>query len=430
MPATTAAARRRGGPALLLRTLNQNQLDSEDFLDLTGQISRSVRFPVAPEEPGLDIRYFRSGGRHIPFPSDSQGFFYWHLDPDTLPAPGQVRFRTTTSSDPATFPCGRDLQLPNGPTWNIPLFRIARGSKYSRLRAHLLAETLVTAEMLDIVLNSSASSQDKSRIPKSDISAPAATGLRKCSLLTLRTLNQTRIDAEDIADIAGRASVSVHFPLVPAECRLRMHYSRSGGGRYIPFPPDSHGFLYWHLDPDAPPVSGQVRFRNSAPSDPATFPSGRDLQLPDGRIWNISLFDIARVSKYSGLRAHLLSENVVTKDMLDTALNISVRLAGRRIHPGTGSLLIWKFGQRFLVDLPSSRASLWVIGSSAGEWLLLPPLSLILVRESESDEMCYVLSDTSDLRISRQTGKRDVLKGVDYTPLTGVSPQMFFSWDA
>ncbi|TFK52253.1 hypothetical protein OE88DRAFT_1734277 [Heliocybe sulcata] len=228
--------------------------------------------------------------------------------------------------------------------------------------------------------------QDKHNIPRSDIPATAAAGLRRNSALLVRTLNQTRLSVEDYVDLTGRPSKSVRFAVAPEEPSFSLRYWHPGF-KSIPFPPDSHGFLYWHLEPDAPSVSGQVRFRTTTSSDPATFPSGRDLQLPDGRTWNISLFEIARGSIYSALRAHLLFEKLVTAKVLDTALNISVPYRASIAHPITGSLLIWKFGQTFPVDLGHLAVSVWVIGSSAGERLRLQRLFSIQVRESGSTRM-------------------------------------------
>ncbi|TFK46224.1 hypothetical protein OE88DRAFT_1739672 [Heliocybe sulcata] len=415
---STAATGLRNRSTLPLRTLNQTRIDAEDFVDLAGRFTKLMRFPLVPEEPSFRLQYVESGGRAIPFPPDAQGFFYWHLESDRLPLSGQVRFRTTVSSDPATFPTGRDLQLPNGGTWRISLSHIAQRLHYLGLRAHLLSETLVTAKVLETALNGSASSQDEHRISKSDVPATAPTGLRTGSALQLRTLDKTRLNVADFTDLSGGVFKTVRFALVAEELRLRMRYLESGG-RSTPFPSNSQGFLYWHLDPGAPPVSGQVRFRTTTSSNPATFPIGRDLQLPDGRMWHISLFDIARRAKYSGLRAHLLSENLVTVNVLNTAQTISARTGKKTYHPATGSLLIWTFGQSFLVDLTSNVSSLWVIGHSAGERLVLPSLSSVCVRETDRTEICYVLSENRDPRGSRQTAKYDFLNGVDYTPLAG-----------
>ncbi|TFK45340.1 hypothetical protein OE88DRAFT_1222537 [Heliocybe sulcata] len=425
----TAATELCGPSAMLLRTLNPTRLAAEDFVDLTGRLMKTVHFPVGSEAPSyrLQMQYIRSGGHgYIPYPPESRGFFYWHLDQDAPPVTGQVRFRITTSSDPATFPSGRDLRLPDGDIWNISLLRIARYTRYSGLRAHLFSEELVAANVLDTAPNISASYQAHPLIPESDIPATTATELRRRSALSLRTLDQTRLNVEDFIDLSGRSQSTIRFPVVPEQPSFRMRYFYTGG-RDIPFPPDCHGFFYWHLESDAPPVSGQIRFRATTSSDPATFPTGHDLQLPNCRVWHISLFEIARALKYSGLRAQLLSERLVTAMVLDTALKFSASYRARLLRPTTGSLLIWKFGQRFLVDLPSFEVPLWVIGNSAPERLLLPPLSSVWVHESDSSGFCYVLSESSDLRASAQAGNRDLVKGVDYAPFTGVSLQLFLS---
>ncbi|TFK46179.1 hypothetical protein OE88DRAFT_1041024 [Heliocybe sulcata] len=221
--------------------------------------------------------------------------------------------------------------------------------------------------------------QDKPRIPKSNIHTTTAAGLRTSALL-LRTLNQSRLDAEDFVDLTGWITETVRFAMAPEQPRLQLHYFQKN----IPFPMDAQGFLYWHLEKAAPPLSGQVRFRITTSSDPATFPSGRDLQLPDGRIWHMSLFEIARESKYSGLRAHLLSEKLVTAKVLDTALDISGSHGPEIRRPAAGSLLIWKFGQRFLIDLQSHYVYLWVIGNSTAERLYLQRLFSVRVCESGS----------------------------------------------
>ncbi|TFK46208.1 hypothetical protein OE88DRAFT_1043726 [Heliocybe sulcata] len=239
--------------------------------------------------------------------------------------------------------------------------------------------------------------QDKQRFPKSDIPATAAPRFRRRTALLLRTLDQTRLDVGDFVDITGEVEKSVRSAAAPEQPSFHMGYSQSGP-KHIPFPPDSQGFIYWHLEPDAPPVSGQLRFRTTASSDPTSFPSGRDLQLPDGRTWNISLFEIARRSKYSCLRAHLLSEELVTAEVLDTGLNICGLEGTRTVHPGPSSLLIWKFGQSFLVDFQSPGVGLWIMGSSAAERLRLERLFSFRMNDSGS------------------TGR---IRSVDYTPFTG-----------
>ncbi|TFK52128.1 hypothetical protein OE88DRAFT_1657180 [Heliocybe sulcata] len=415
IPATTAALSRTTR-TLLLHTLNQTRLRAGHYVYLAGRPSLVVRSLLAPKERYLKMCYIELDHyRAIPFPPHCQGFLYWHLNPAAPPTSGQIRFRTTASSDPAAFLSGQDLRLPDGGVWNISLLDIARRPRYSGLRKHLIIEGLVTEEVLNTALKIPISYQHRHHIPKSDVSAPAAAA-NSIPPLLWRTLNPTQLDGEDFVDISAKVSISVRLPLAPEESKLDLHYYCPPGRNYAAFPPASQGFFYWHLEPDAPPISGQVRFRTTRSSDPATFPSGRDLPLPDGRPWNISLFDIAREPQYSGFREHLLSENLVTAEVLDTAVYISALNEGTVCHRGPDCLLLWRFGQTFLVNLQSTRAWLWVVGRSAAERLTLPSLSAVLVRKSKSTGMCYVLSEYSD---SRKTHKHDFLKAVDCTLFTG-----------
>ncbi|TFK46190.1 hypothetical protein OE88DRAFT_1041720 [Heliocybe sulcata] len=232
--------------------------------------------------------------------------------------------------------------------------------------------------------------QDKHRLPQSNIHATTAAGVHTSALL-LRTLDKTLLNAEEFIDLTGRVTKDVRFPVAPEQPSVKIRYFNLGP-KTKRFPPDSQGFLYWHLDPDAPLLSGQVRFRVTTSSDPATFPNGRDLQLPDGATWNISLFDIARRSQYSGIRVCLVSEKLVTAKVLYTALSIFAPYGARTIHPATGSLLIWKFGQTFLVDLRSQKMYLWIIGSSAGEKLSLRCLFSIKIHESGGNGISKVVN--------------------------------------
>ncbi|TFK46205.1 hypothetical protein OE88DRAFT_1739661 [Heliocybe sulcata] len=216
--------------------------------------------------------------------------------------------------------------------------------------------------------------QDRQRIPKSDLPVTPAAGPRKRPALQLRTLDQTRLGVQDFVHLNGRIRKDLRFPLAPEQPRLQMRYVQPN----VPFPLDTQGFLYWHLDPDAPLLSGQVRFRTTPSADPAIFPNGRDLQLPDGGTWNISLFDIARRSRYSGFRAYLISEKLVTAKVLYTALSISA-----------------PFGERQSIQPPAAFS----FGrSSAGEMLSF--LSLFSVR-------------------IQQSGSTGIAQKIYYRPFTG-----------
>ncbi|KZT28309.1 hypothetical protein NEOLEDRAFT_1129697 [Neolentinus lepideus HHB14362 ss-1] len=191
--------------------------------------------------------------------------------------------------------------------------------------------------------------------------------------LQVRTLDQRRLSAEDFVALGGHKAKSIVFPTAAEQPRRpgALLYLRQNM-EYIDFPSDAQGFLYWHVEPDAPALASQVRFRITPSSDPATFPDGRDLHLPNGRVWNMNIFEIARNSTLSGFRAHLLAEKLVTRELLDVALAVSVHDRTEKIvHPFSDSVFIWKFGQTFRADLGSRTATIWVLGRSGGKRLCI-----------------------------------------------------------
>ncbi|TFK52877.1 hypothetical protein OE88DRAFT_1313113 [Heliocybe sulcata] len=530
-----AAANPNSRRALLLRTLDPRWLRTEDFVVLSGRPQKALRVLAAPEIQGSHVSYRSEGTTPLPFPPDTQGFLYFHLDADAPALAGQVRFRITTSSDPATFPEGRDLQLPDGRPWNIPVFQVARWSKYAAFRAVLLSDNLVTEKLLDPALSISTSHGKKPLHPNSDsvfawkfgqtfpvelestyivvwlmgssgwkrlrfrtpfsllqqrgtkkvlyapfigtalvhfehstlpehegtrtvvlriskivqltksenaddpeeVPEPREGGLvmmrrtrgvwvpwsidvdrprreyhtEVCQALAtlfsrekviagqhghaalasdipavlnptshrpilLRTLDPRRLRTEDFLVLSGRSKETISAP----SRGVSLTYTRQGGTR-LSFPSETQGFLYWHLESDAPALAGQVRFRITTSSDPATFAGGQDLQLPDGRTWNISIFDIVRRSKYAACRAQLLSDKLVTEALLDTALDVSAPDGKTIERPYSDSVFIWKFGQIFPVELGSNSIYAWVLGSSSGQRLRLhTPFSLLQQR--------------------------------------------------
>ncbi|KZT28306.1 hypothetical protein NEOLEDRAFT_1129692 [Neolentinus lepideus HHB14362 ss-1] len=191
--------------------------------------------------------------------------------------------------------------------------------------------------------------------------------------LQVRTLDPRRLSTEDFVALDGYKVKSIVFPTAVEQPRrpVALLYLRRNTKERVSFPSDAQGFLYWHVEPDAPALASQLRFRITDSSDPATFPDGRDLHLPNGRVWNMNIFEIARNTTRSGIRMHLLAEKLVTTELLDVALAVSVRHAKRIVHPSAESVFIWKFGQTFQVDLGARAIFLWVLGRSGGKRLFI-----------------------------------------------------------
>lgn len=125
-------------------------------MDASSRIAAVVYFvgENGPQNPPLVLRYHSQNGAHHPFPSGTQGFIYYHRPPDKLPTAGSVRFRITESEDPASCMSGKDLLLPTGLTWRLPIMMIARAgykpsAGYELLRQCLLTDKLITPDELE-----------------------------------------------------------------------------------------------------------------------------------------------------------------------------------------------------------------------------------------------------------------------------------------
>ncbi|KAJ7907546.1 hypothetical protein B0H13DRAFT_1715786 [Mycena leptocephala] len=87
-----------------------------------------------------------------------------------------------------------------------------------------------------------------------------------------------------------------------------------GGDRsFTPFPARSTGFLYYRQEALAAPLEGSIRFRVTSNNAPLSFQHGRDLRLPSGSPWQITLPRIACAKGYSRISEQLLDENLVTQ---------------------------------------------------------------------------------------------------------------------
>lgn len=88
--------------------------------------------------------------------------------------------------------------------------------------------------------------------------------------------------------------------------------------RYIPFPDETLGFLYYKgPGPGYPDFSGSLRFRVISGSGSNSFEDGVDLRLPTGGIWQIHLYTALRTVRHTGFIDKLLEEGLVTPLVLD-----------------------------------------------------------------------------------------------------------------
>ncbi|KAF9030170.1 hypothetical protein BJ165DRAFT_1411436 [Panaeolus papilionaceus] len=113
-------------------------------IDISGIKNPSISLPR-----GSSTVYFIHEGRvHLPFPDGTRGFLYYHTPANRPRISGQLRFRITPSDDPASFPCGYDLDtlrtthsLPY--PWNVSILKLVGGQHYTNLVSQLVSEGLV-----------------------------------------------------------------------------------------------------------------------------------------------------------------------------------------------------------------------------------------------------------------------------------------------
>ena len=120
------------------------------------------------------------------------------------------------------------------------------------------------------------------------------------------------------------------------------------------FPPDTKSFLYYFTPPEKPRIAGELRIRIVSSDDPASFESGSDLLLRDGRLWLRPLYFLSKIhiSVYEKLR-----EERLVPDDLDTALST----LPSKYPTSCRSQLLYTLNDTFIIDLGSFSTILFVI---------------------------------------------------------------------
>ncbi|KAF8074030.1 hypothetical protein FPV67DRAFT_782767 [Lyophyllum atratum] len=126
----------------------------------------------------------------------------------------------------------------------------------------------------------------------------------------LRTLDPQRIQPQDFVDISNYKQPRF---FKSGSQLVILHYGKTFGR--IPFPPKSHGFLYYHHDPKLPLTTGEIRFRLTPRDDPAQFQNGQDLKDIHGKPWAISLLTMTK-SSYEPLRMLVLEDELVDPNLM------------------------------------------------------------------------------------------------------------------
>jgi hypothetical protein len=131
-----------------------------------------------------------------------------------------------------------------------------------------------------------------------------------------------------------------------------------GGDRnFTPFPARSTGFLYYRQEALAAPLEGSIRFRVTSNNAPLSFQHGRDLRLPSGSPWQITLPRIACAKGYSRISEQLLDENLVTQKQLSQCRDIF----GDQLP--SPELTLFRLTQEFPINFTQLR--LTIVGENA-----------------------------------------------------------------
>jgi hypothetical protein len=106
----------------------------------------------ASEHLEVTYRWSAAGALRERFPVGTRGFFYLHIADASRPIGAQLRFRTVSGPDPASFAAGRDPKLPSGQPWAINVGSMLQQeglwSARNVLRRMLLDQGLIGKDVL------------------------------------------------------------------------------------------------------------------------------------------------------------------------------------------------------------------------------------------------------------------------------------------
>ncbi|KAJ7082661.1 hypothetical protein B0H15DRAFT_1024426 [Mycena belliarum] len=163
------------------------------------------------------------------------------------------------------------------------------------------------------------------------------------------TLNPSLIIPADYMDVSGRRQFVFYSGLTTGAGdsegrRLALNYVRQKG-RYIQFPDNTHGFLYYKSHPHNTSLAGSVRFRVTHDNAPSSFAHGHDLLTPSGAPWQVILPQIAYRPRFASVAAQLLRDCLVTKDLLSRCRDVF----RERTHIHRNFNIVFTFNSTFLV---------------------------------------------------------------------------------
>ncbi|KAI1783708.1 hypothetical protein LXA43DRAFT_955852 [Ganoderma leucocontextum] len=171
----------------------------------------------------------------------------------------------------------------------------------------------------------------------------------------IRTLNPARLTPDDYLDFSSRGDptfgVVLPFTERPAY-RPRLFATQSEWSSGV-FPPDTHGFLYYHVPPNSPPLAGELRFRLTSSRDPSSFAAASDLLTEQGMPWSYPLWKLLCREECREITSLLVQDGLVSQRTLTVAAEGAALLRRGPTMTGESSKKISKspvlssFGQEF-----------------------------------------------------------------------------------
>ncbi|KAI0313661.1 hypothetical protein OF83DRAFT_1140378 [Amylostereum chailletii] len=191
----------------------------------------------------------------------------------------------------------------------------------------------------------------------------------------IHTLDPVRLQPSDYIHMGGQK-----YKVLLPQPRLSIEYLRGYTGRtrssdreQSVFPPDTHGFLYYHPPTSLLPLDeGHLRFRITPSADRATFSQGKDLLYPDNEPWHIRGGRIAITKEYLHFRRMLLEDGLVTEaQLIEWGSRYSPR--GKRLRD-----VIDDLEKPFFIDFEGAHHRFYIRSPSGEhkEWTLIHPLTV------------------------------------------------------
>lgn len=120
------------------------------------------------------------------------------------------------------------------------------------------------------------------------------------------------------------------------------------------------GFFYYHMPAGRPAISGEVRFRVTLTSDPASFSEGYDLMNPHVTAipWRIRLVNMPHSKYLHQLLVQLVSDNLVSIRLARSVEKLARQPGARALCAKSNA--IFTFEDDFLI--PLSKACSATIG--------------------------------------------------------------------